>query len=175
MMRRSPLRTCQTQHVMCWVLEIITSEQQTMMSIHVPRSEYVQIGGMLFIMELSTKWRPELTWRTFFACAATAYCISSCVGSCVSSAQRSKCAFYTSGGFMSVPKLPFTTNVYDAAPVAALGVMCGLAGALFNWFHVKARFCLLVLNCFILQIFVCLQYRPTYSFLPSYVSRCLHH
>lgn len=88
-------------------------------------------------MELSTKWRPELTWRAFFACAATAYCITSCVGSCVSSEQRSKCAFYTSGGFMSVADLPFTTHVSDAAPVAVLGVLCGLTGALFNRFHVQ--------------------------------------
>lgn len=92
------------------------------------------------MMELSTKWRPELTWRAFFACAATAYCITSCVGSCVSTAQRSKCAFYTSGGFMSVAGLPFATQLHDATPVAVLGVLCGLSGAFFNWFHVKVSF-----------------------------------
>ena len=38
---------------------------------------------------------------------------------------------------MSVVDLPFATRVSDAAPVAILGVLCGLAGALFNRFHVQ--------------------------------------
>lgn len=38
---------------------------------------------------------------------------------------------------MSVADLPFSTHVSDAVPVAVLGVLCGLAGALFNRFHVQ--------------------------------------
>lgn len=47
------------------------------------------MGGMLYLMELSTRWRPELTWRAFFACAATAYSLAlytasqKCVQVCV--------------------------------------------------------------------------------------------
>ncbi len=30
-----------------------------------------QVGGVLFAMEMSTRWRKELTWRAFMACAIT--------------------------------------------------------------------------------------------------------
>lgn len=95
---------------------------------------------MLFVMELSTRWRPELTWRAFFACAACAYCIMACVGNCSSSqSDRSRCAYYTAGGLLSVPDLAFKTHLSDAVPVAVLGVLGGLGGALFNRFHVQVR------------------------------------
>lgn len=29
------------------------------------------IGGMLYVMEISTRWRIELTWRTFFSTSVT--------------------------------------------------------------------------------------------------------
>jgi chloride channel 7 len=98
-----------------------------------------QIGGMLFVMELSTRWRPELTWRTFFATAATAYCIVACVGRCSTSADRARCSFYTSGGLLSVQGLSFETHVSDGLPVALLGVLGGLFGAIFNRFHCEVR------------------------------------
>jgi chloride channel 7 len=31
----------------------------------------LQVGGVLFAMEMSTRWRQELTWRAFMACAIT--------------------------------------------------------------------------------------------------------
>jgi chloride channel 7 len=32
---------------------------------------HAPIGGMLYLMELSTRWRIELTWRTFFSTSIT--------------------------------------------------------------------------------------------------------
>ena len=100
----------------------------------------LQIGGMLFVMELSTRWRPELTWRTFFACAVTAYAIASCVGDCSrDAASVQRCAFYTSGGLLSVPGFDFSSRLRDGIPVALLGALGGVLGALFNKLNVTVR------------------------------------
>lgn len=104
--------------------------------------ELAQIGGMLFVMELSTRWRRELTWRTFFACAVTSFTMAACASGCVTGAGAAapqRCAFYTSGGLLNVGRLNFSAGARDIGPVAALGVIGGLGGALFNRVNVHVR------------------------------------
>ena len=92
---------------------------------------------MLFVMELSTRWRPELTWRTFFACALTSYAIAACVGDCSQEANQWQCTFYTSGGLVAVPGLHFRSRLRESLPVAVLGCLGGILGAAFNRLNVS--------------------------------------
>lgn len=41
----------------------------------------------MFAMEMSTRWRQELTWRCFLACAITIVVVRTCVTTCVSHGQ----------------------------------------------------------------------------------------
>lgn len=59
-----PLRACNT-------------EQKTVIA-----TPQAPIGGMLYLMELSTRWRIELTWRTFFSTSVTALALSELVRGC---------------------------------------------------------------------------------------------
>jgi H+/Cl- antiporter ClcA len=53
------------------------------------------VGGMLYLMELSTRWRLELTWRTFFSTSVVVLALTvvlrACEGSSVCSSVRTAC------------------------------------------------------------------------------------
>lgn len=100
---------------------------------------------MLYLMELSSRWRPELTWRAFFACAATAYTLALFTARCVqvdsSTPVPRQCAFYTSGGLGSLPTLTYERAfaLTDMIGVIVLGILGGLVGAAFCKLNVVVR------------------------------------
>ena len=43
------------------------------------------VGGMLYLMELCTRWRLELTWRTFFSSSVVVLALQALLRACSSS------------------------------------------------------------------------------------------
>jgi chloride channel 7 len=57
----------------------------------------MQVGGVLFSMEMSTRWRKELTWRAFLACAITVVVVRLLNGACV---QHNHCSILQWGSLI---------------------------------------------------------------------------
>lgn len=101
------------------------------------------IGGMLYLMELSTRWRLELTWRTFFSTSVTAVVLKLLLTGCEYSHI---CGFIVPQGRM---KFAFSTPYVQLPIIGVFSVLMGLLGALFvainsklvklrkNWSHSK--------------------------------------
>ncbi|WVZ09517.1 hypothetical protein V8G54_014047 [Vigna mungo] len=104
------------------------------------------VGGVLFALEEVTSWwRSQLMWRVFFTSAVVAVVVRAAMGWC----KSGKCGHFGSGGFIIwdiseylFSSFPFLTDFgfsgqedYSFAelfPMAIIGVIGGLLGALFN-------------------------------------------
>lgn len=89
------------------------------------------VGGVLFALEEVTSWwRPQLLWRVFFTSAVVAVVLRACMRWCASG----ECGKFASGGFIIWDVHGGTGDYfsYELLPMAMLGLMGGLLGALFN-------------------------------------------
>jgi Voltage gated chloride channel len=92
------------------------------------------IGGMLYLMELSTRWRIELTWRTFFSTSIAVltlrYISQDCDNSHICHSIQS---------FLSVAGAPYQynfTHPYSELPLLVLlAAIMGLLGSHFVWLN----------------------------------------
>nr|XP_043627689.1 chloride channel protein CLC-d [Erigeron canadensis] len=89
------------------------------------------VGGVLFALEEVTSWwRSQLMWRVFFTSAVVAVVVRTAMGWC----KSGKCGHFGSGGFI-IWDLSDGQEDYSFAellPMAIIGVIGGLLGALFN-------------------------------------------
>lgn len=89
------------------------------------------VGGVLFALEEVTSWwRSQLLWRVFFTSAVVAVVVRSAMGWCT----HGNCGHFGSGGFIiwDVSGGQDDYSFYELFPMAMVGVMGGLLGALFN-------------------------------------------
>ncbi|KAL7590889.1 chloride channel protein CLC-d isoform X1 [Lactuca sativa] len=89
------------------------------------------VGGVLFALEEVTSWwRSQLMWRVFFTSAVVAVVVRTAMGWC----KTGNCGHFGSGGFI-IWDLSDGQEDYSFAellPMAIIGVIGGLLGALFN-------------------------------------------
>uniref|UniRef100_A0A5B6Z8H8 Chloride channel protein n=1 Tax=Davidia involucrata TaxID=16924 RepID=A0A5B6Z8H8_DAVIN len=89
------------------------------------------VGGVLFALEEVTSWwRSQLMWRVFFTSAIVAVVVRTAMGWC----KSGKCGHFGSGGFI-IWDLSDGQEDYsfkELLPMAVIGVIGGLLGALFN-------------------------------------------
>ncbi|XP_010277685.1 PREDICTED: chloride channel protein CLC-d-like [Nelumbo nucifera] len=89
------------------------------------------VGGVLFALEEVTSWwRSQLMWRVFFTSAVVAVVVRTAMGWC----KSGKCGHFGSGGFI-IWDISGGQNDYsfeELLPMAVIGVIGGLLGALFN-------------------------------------------
>ncbi|KAL0323585.1 UNVERIFIED_CONTAM: Chloride channel protein CLC-d [Sesamum angustifolium] len=89
------------------------------------------VGGVLFALEEVTSWwRSQLMWRVFFTSAIVAVVVRSAMGWC----KSGKCGHFGDGGFI-IWDLSGGQEDYsfqELLPMAVIGVIGGLLGALFN-------------------------------------------
>ena len=91
------------------------------------------IGGILFSLEeVSSFWDPTLTWTTFIAAAVAAFTVeavrTAADGDGVIGGSHFSLVFASLDGCTSSS----TYAVWEVLPFAAIGILCGLLGALFN-------------------------------------------
>eukprot|EP00250_Pteridium_aquilinum_P011550 c20146_g1_i1 orf=525-2813(-) len=89
------------------------------------------VGGVLFALEEVTSWwRSQLLWRVFFTSAVVAVVVRSAMGWCT----HGNCGHFGSGGFIiwDVSGGQEDYSFYELLPMAMVGVIGGLLGALFN-------------------------------------------
>ncbi|XP_050119861.1 chloride channel protein CLC-d-like isoform X2 [Malus sylvestris] len=89
------------------------------------------VGGVLFALEEVTSWwKSQLMWRVFFTSAIVAVVVRTAMGWC----KSGKCGHFGSGGFI-IWDLSDGQEDYsfeEFLPMAVIGVIGGLLGALFN-------------------------------------------
>jgi chloride channel 7 len=89
------------------------------------------VGGVLFALEEVTSWwRSQLMWRVFFTSAIVAVVVRTAMGWC----KSGKCGHFGSGGFIiwDVSDGQEDYSFEELLPMAIIGVIGGLLGALFN-------------------------------------------
>ncbi|XP_010255989.1 PREDICTED: chloride channel protein CLC-d isoform X2 [Nelumbo nucifera] len=89
------------------------------------------VGGVLFALEEVTSWwRSQLMWRVFFTSAVVAVVVRSAMGWC----KSGKCGHFGSGGFIiwDISGGQDDYSFEELLPMAVIGVIGGLLGALFN-------------------------------------------
>ncbi|KVI01687.1 chloride channel protein CLC-d [Cynara cardunculus var. scolymus] len=89
------------------------------------------VGGVLFALEEVTSWwRSQLMWRVFFTSAVVAVVVRTAMGWC----KSGKCGHFGSGGFIiwDVSDGQEDYSFEELLPMAIIGVIGGLLGALFN-------------------------------------------
>ncbi|KAH7522342.1 hypothetical protein FEM48_Zijuj07G0128200 [Ziziphus jujuba var. spinosa] len=89
------------------------------------------VGGVLFALEEVTSWwRSQLMWRVFFTSAIVAVVVRSAMNWC----KSGKCGHFGSGGFIiwDVSDGQEDYSFEELLPMAIIGVIGGLLGALFN-------------------------------------------
>ncbi|KAI5423493.1 hypothetical protein KIW84_046445, partial [Lathyrus oleraceus] len=89
------------------------------------------VGGVLFALEEVTSWwRSQLMWRVFFTSAIVAVVVRTAMGWC----KSGKCGHFGSGGFIiwDVSDGQEDYSFAELFPMAIIGVIGGLLGALFN-------------------------------------------
>ncbi|KAJ7546444.1 hypothetical protein O6H91_08G040500 [Diphasiastrum complanatum] len=89
------------------------------------------VGGVLFALEEVTSWwRSQLLWRVFFTSAVVAVVVRTAMSWCT----HGNCGHFGSGGFIiwDISGGQDDYSFYELWPMAMLGVIGGLLGALFN-------------------------------------------
>ncbi|PSS01450.1 Chloride channel protein like [Actinidia chinensis var. chinensis] len=89
------------------------------------------VGGVLFALEEVTSWwRSQLMWRVFFTSAIVAVVVRAAMGWC----KSGNCGHFGSGGFIiwDVSGGQEDYSFEELLPMAVIGVIGGLLGALFN-------------------------------------------
>ncbi|KAA8527578.1 hypothetical protein F0562_034707 [Nyssa sinensis] len=89
------------------------------------------VGGVLFALEEVTSWwRSQLMWRVFFTSAIVAVVVRTAMGWC----KSGKCGHFGSGGFIiwDISDGQEDYSFEELLPMAVIGVIGGLLGALFN-------------------------------------------
>ncbi|KAM7279097.1 hypothetical protein ACFE04_006231 [Oxalis oulophora] len=89
------------------------------------------VGGVLFALEEVTSWwRSQLMWRVFFTSAVVAVVVRTAMGWC----KNENCGHFGSGGFIiwDVSGGQEDYSFVELLPMAVIGVIGGLLGALFN-------------------------------------------
>lgn len=89
------------------------------------------VGGVLFALEEVTSWwRSQLMWRVFFTSAVVAVVVRTAMGWC----KSGKCGHFGSGGFIiwDISGAQEDYSFEEMLPMAIIGVIGGLLGALFN-------------------------------------------
>lgn len=89
------------------------------------------VGGVLFALEEVTSWwRSQLMWRVFFTSAVVAVVVRTAMGWC----KSGKCGHFGSGGFIiwDISGGQEDYSFEELLPMAVIGVIGGLLGALFN-------------------------------------------
>ncbi|CAA7017213.1 unnamed protein product [Microthlaspi erraticum] len=89
------------------------------------------VGGVLFALEEVTSWwRSQLMWRVFFTSAIVAVVVRTAMGWCKSGI----CGHFGGGGFIIWDVSDGQDDYYfkELLPMAVIGVIGGLLGALFN-------------------------------------------
>ncbi|KAI4342755.1 hypothetical protein MLD38_027340 [Melastoma candidum] len=89
------------------------------------------VGGVLFALEEVTSWwRSQLMWRVFFTSAIVAVVVRTAMGWC----RSGKCGHFGSGGFIiwDISDGQEDYSFQELLPMAVIGVIGGLLGALFN-------------------------------------------
>ncbi|XP_058073698.1 chloride channel protein CLC-d isoform X2 [Magnolia sinica] len=89
------------------------------------------VGGVLFALEEVTSWwRSHLMWRVFFTSAIVAVVVRSAMGWC----KSGNCGHFGSGGFIiwDISGGQEDYSFQELLPMAVIGVIGGLLGALFN-------------------------------------------
>ncbi|XP_010546809.1 PREDICTED: chloride channel protein CLC-d isoform X2 [Tarenaya hassleriana] len=89
------------------------------------------VGGVLFALEEVTSWwRSQLMWRVFFTSAVVAVVVRTAMGWC----KSGKCGHFGAGGFIIWDVSDGQDDYYfkELLPMAVIGVIGGLLGALFN-------------------------------------------
>ncbi|GAA0146357.1 ion channel [Lithospermum erythrorhizon] len=89
------------------------------------------VGGVLFALEEVTSWwRSQLMWRVFFTSAIVAVVVRTAMGWC----RSGKCGHFGSGGFIiwDVSDGQEDYSFEELFPMAIIGIIGGLLGALFN-------------------------------------------
>ncbi|KAJ7954905.1 Chloride channel protein [Quillaja saponaria] len=89
------------------------------------------VGGVLFALEEVTSWwRSQLMWRVFFTSAVVAVVVRTAMGWC----KSGKCGHFGSGGFIiwDTSDGQEDYSFQELLPMAVIGVIGGLLGALFN-------------------------------------------
>ncbi|KAH6776926.1 chloride channel D [Perilla frutescens var. hirtella] len=95
------------------------------------------VGGVLFALEEVTSWwRSQLMWRVFFTSAIVAVVVRTAMAWC----KSGKCGHFGSGGFIiwDISGGQEDYSFQELLPMAVIGVIGGLLGALFNQltFHI---------------------------------------
>ncbi|KAJ8766506.1 hypothetical protein K2173_022565 [Erythroxylum novogranatense] len=89
------------------------------------------VGGVLFALEEVTSWwRSQLMWRVFFTSAIVAVVVRTAMGWC----DSGSCGHFGSGGFIiwDISGAQEDYSFRELLPMAVIGVIGGLLGALFN-------------------------------------------
>ncbi|KAG6726720.1 hypothetical protein I3842_02G094500 [Carya illinoinensis] len=89
------------------------------------------VGGVLFALEEVTSWwRSQLMWRVFFTSAIVAVVVRTAMGWC----KNGNCGHFGSGGFIiwDISGGQEDYSFEELLPMAIIGVIGGLLGALFN-------------------------------------------
>ncbi|CAA0829141.1 Chloride channel protein CLC-d [Striga hermonthica] len=89
------------------------------------------VGGVLFALEEVTSWwRSQLMWRVFFTSAIVGVVVRTAMGWC----KSGKCGHFGSGGFIiwDISGGQEDYSFQELLPMAVIGVIGGLLGALFN-------------------------------------------
>ncbi|KAB2009439.1 hypothetical protein ES319_D10G167000v1 [Gossypium barbadense] len=89
------------------------------------------VGGVLFALEEVTSWwRSQLMWRVFFTSAIVAVVVRAAMGWC----KSGNCGHFGSGGFIiwDISGGQEDYSFEELLPMAVIGVIGGLLGALFN-------------------------------------------
>ncbi|KAL4273258.1 hypothetical protein GQ457_13G005980 [Hibiscus cannabinus] len=89
------------------------------------------VGGVLFALEEVTSWwRSQLMWRVFFTSAIVAVVVRVAMGWC----KSGNCGHFGSGGFIiwDISDGQEDYSFEELLPMALIGVIGGLLGALFN-------------------------------------------
>ncbi|KAK6122670.1 hypothetical protein DH2020_043586 [Rehmannia glutinosa] len=116
-------------------LQIFTSERDRRdLVTGVAAAFRAPVGGVLFALEEVTSWwRSQLMWRVFFTSAIVAVVVRTAMGWC----KSGKCGHFGSGVFACIlTKILFSGqedySFQELLPMAVIGVIGGLLGALFN-------------------------------------------
>ncbi|KAG5587794.1 hypothetical protein H5410_048228 [Solanum commersonii] len=89
------------------------------------------VGGVLFALEEVTSWwRSQLMWRVFFTSAIVAVVVRTAMGWC----KDGNCGHFGAGGFIiwDISGGQEDYSFEELLPMAVIGVIGGLLGALFN-------------------------------------------
>ncbi|KAL6760232.1 voltage gated chloride channel-domain-containing protein [Haematococcus lacustris] len=90
------------------------------------------VGGVLFAMEMSTRWRKELTWRAFMACAITVVVVRLLNTICVG---HSMCSMLQWGSLIWFQMSSMPTPYQQVWAVVILAAITGYLGCLYTSFN----------------------------------------